>query len=96
MKDCSKFSSVPVEEDAIILGEEITKLGVYDVMHQVWAWDGVTAESYIFCNKDVVDLDDDEIKNVVAQSPRISVEDCSLKRSDSGYTFVNFNAHLDS
>ena len=92
----SKFSRVPLDEYTTILGQETAKLGQYDVLHQVWSWDGVTAESYIFCNDDVAEMDDDEIKHIVAQSPRVKSENdnINLTRSDSGYTFVNFNANL--
>lgn len=89
----SKFRKVPVEADTSILGQETIKLGQHDVLHQVWRWDGVTAESYIFRNSDVADLNENEIKKMVAQSPGVNGanDSITLTRSDSGYTFVNFN-----
>jgi hypothetical protein len=38
---------------------------MYNILQQKLFWDGVTAESIIFANKDVEDLEKDEIINEV-------------------------------
>ena len=48
-----KFDSVPVEEDTRILRNQETHLSEYDVLHQKWKWEAITAESIIFLNEDV-------------------------------------------
>lgn len=88
----SKFDNVPVEADTAILFQHEVKLGGYDVLYQKWVWDGVTAESIIFTNDDTIGLEDHEIEAEVRLSPLVNKnEDMTLKRSESGFTFVNFN-----
>ena len=88
----SKFKNVPVEEDTTILVEQEAKLGEYDIIYQKWFWDGITAESFIFANEDVTDLNDEEIQKEVKSSPLLETDTkITICRSESGYTFVNFN-----
>jgi len=87
-----KFENVPVESDTKILFQTETKFGEYEVLYQKWFWDGITAESLIFLSEDVSSLDDEAIKKEVLNSPLANVEtSVTLKRSESGYVFVNFN-----
>ncbi len=88
----SRFNNVPVEADTEILFEQEAKFGDYDVLYQKWVYDGITAESIIFSNDDVLKLSDEKIKAEVKESPLIKDgSSITLKRSDSGFTFVNFN-----
>jgi hypothetical protein len=88
----SKFNNVPAEQDTKILFSQEAILGEYDVLYQKWYWDGVTAESIIFLAEDIFGLNDDEIKKEVQDSPLVNGgSSITLKRSDSGYVFVNFN-----
>lgn len=87
-----KFRDVPVEEDTRILFETEAYLGGYDVLYQKWFWEGITAESIIFRSEDVADLTDAEIEAEVRTSPLVRADSqVTLKRDDSGFTFVNFN-----
>lgn len=87
-----KFKDVPVEEDTRIRFRTEAKFGEIDVLYEKWTWEGITAESLVFANEDVTDLTDDELKQEVRTSPLVrSDTQITLKRSDSGYTFVNFN-----
>ena len=54
----NKFKQVPIDEDTEILYREEKKLGQYDVLYEKWNWDGVIAESIIFANEDIDNLDD--------------------------------------
>ena len=90
-----KFDSVPVDEDTIILRNQETQLGEYDVLHQIWKWESIIAESIIFLDEDVVDLDDNEIEKMVTASPFFKKGKATIKRSESGFTFVNFNFESD-
>ena len=88
----NKFERVPVEEDTTILSQQEAKLGEYDVLHQRWYWDGIIAECIIFANEDIVSITDDEVETEVRMSPLVKADSkITLKRSKSGFTFVNFN-----
>jgi hypothetical protein len=61
-------------------------------LHQKWYWDGIIAESIIFANEDIVGITDAEIETIVRLSPLVKADSkITLKRSKSGFTFVNFN-----
>lgn len=92
----NKFDKVPVEEDTKIIFQQEAKLGEYDVLYQKWYWDGITAESIIFANQDIAGLDEEKITAEVKSSPLVNQDSqITFKRSDSGYTFVNFNFETD-
>lgn len=87
-----KFKDVPVEHDTTIISQQEIKLGEYTVLHQVWFWEGITAESIIFANEDVIDLSDQEIEKKVKTSPFFKPDSSiTMTRNRSGFTFVNFN-----
>ena len=92
----SKFSEVPVEADTRILFQKQTTLGEYDVLHQKWVWDGITAESIIFANEDIAGATDHDIEMQVKAFRNLAADtSMTLKRSESGFTFVNFNFEAD-
>jgi hypothetical protein len=87
-----KFDGVRTEEDTKVIFRHEVKFGDYDILYEKWVWDGITAESIVFDSKDVADLSDDEIIKDVKSSPLVeSNSDVTIKRSDTGYTFANFN-----
>ena len=87
-----KFETAPVEEETRILYELEIPFDKYHVLHQKWFWDGITAESIIFANEDVAGIKDDELEKIVRTSPLVKKDSkFTLKRGDSGFTFVNFN-----
>ena len=91
-----KFNSVPVEDDTKIIFQLECSFGKYDVLYQKWFWDGIMAESIIFDDEDVSELNDEEIEAELRESPLIKkANSCiTIKRSESGFTFVNFNFEL--
>jgi hypothetical protein len=90
-----KFDSVPVEEDTRVLRNKETNLGQYDVLHQKWKWEAITAESIIFLDEDVADLEDEELESMVKESSFFKGGQTTIKRSESGFTFVNLNFESD-
>ena len=89
-----KFQHVPVEKGTRIHFEKEIKIADMDALHQVWSWDGVHAESIIFCNEDVQHHSDDEVRDIVVGHFKEKIQKntkMTLSRSDSGFTFVNFN-----
>ena len=88
----NKFSAVPIENDTNILFELNATLDDYDVLYQMWSWDGVGAESFIFLSSDISDLTDYEVKTLAKNSPMIKDNsELTMVRHDDGYTFINFN-----
>ena len=92
----NKFKNVPIDEDTTILFQKEKKLGKYHVLHERWNWDGVNAESIIFANEDITNIDDNVIKKEVKASELFKADSIlNIKRTESGFTFVNFNADLE-
>lgn len=92
----NKFDRVPIEHDTTILFQQTCKLSEYDVSYEIWSWDGVRGESIIFSNKDIDKLSDDEIVEKVLVSPLFKLGTTpTLKRPESGFTFVNFNFDIN-
>jgi len=88
----NKFSNVPVDLDTTIIFELEAKLGSYPVLYQKWFWSGISAESIIFDSSDINSLDDAQIISTVRSSPLVKCNsDFTIKRSNSGFIFVNFN-----
>ena len=88
----NKFKNVPIEEDTRIIFQQEMKFGEYDVLYQTWTWDGISAESIIFSSEDIPELKDQEIEKQVRASPICKKgSSITIKRTDSGYTFINFN-----
>ena len=86
-----KFDGVPVEEDTRVLFRLEASLGKYDVLYEMWSWEGIHAESLIFVNDDISGLSDEEIEREVRLSPLVKKgSDMTLKRLKD-FTFVNFN-----
>ena len=57
----SKFNNIPEQKDTKIIFREETRFGDFDVVYEKWKWDGILAESIIFDEDDVSELDDDEM-----------------------------------
>ena len=92
-----KFKNVPIDPDTDILFYKITKIDKYDVLYQIWNWDGIRSESVIFEDDDVKGLSEDEIKEIVKSSSLLKDKESRItfSQSGSGYTFVNFNFEMD-
>jgi len=87
-----KFDDVPVEEDTTIMFRQEARLGKFEVLYEMWSWEGISAESIIFVNNDVADMTDNELEREVRKSPLVKKEsEVTVKRLDAGFTFVNFN-----
>ena len=91
----NKFDTVPVESDTKILSQTISKFGDYDVLYQKWFWSGITAESLIFANNDVAGLSHEKLEQDLRTSPLFKQGSITIKKSDSGFTFVNFNFEVE-
>lgn len=92
----NKFDTVPVDEEGTTIFQQVGRLGEYDVLYEKWSWNGIMAESLIFANEDIAGLDEEHITNEVKLSPLVNKDSkFTFERSDSGFTFVNFNFQVD-
>jgi len=88
----SKFKNVPIDTDTEVIFQQEATLGKYKVLYQKWHWDGITAESIIFADEDVTELENSEIEAEVRTSPLVQeASSVTIARDRSGFTFVNFN-----
>lgn len=87
-----RFKNVPKDNDTKILFETEVSLGEYSVRYEKWYSEGVWAESIIFANEDVENLTQTDVENMLKSLPLFKNESrITYKKSDSGFTFVNFN-----
>lgn len=88
----TKFDSVPLDNETLIVGQNEVVIDGYDALHQVWNWEGITAESLIFLSADVDGLEDDDLKHLLVSATLAAPgAPITVSHSDSGYTFLNFN-----
>ena len=67
----SKFNNIPEQKDTKIIFRAETRFGDFDVVYEKWEWDGILAESIIFDEDDVSEMNDDEIINQVKGVNRV-------------------------
>jgi hypothetical protein len=87
-----KFDNVPTEADTAITLSLESKFGEYDVLYQQWIWDGIQANSLIFDNDDIADIELQSLIEEVRNSPLVNDMSKELTSTvQSEYTFINFN-----
>ena len=85
------FDRVPVESDTHILSRLEARFDDYPVLHQVWFWEGIRAETLVFHASDVAALDDAALRALVFGSPLVKPGSRMTLSRGEDYTFVNFN-----
>ncbi len=85
------FDNVGLDPDTRILFEIQAKLDDYEVLYQQWTWNGIRAESFIFHNEDVEDLNDAGLQTLAKSSPMVNSDRAITISRGARYTFVNFN-----
>ncbi len=87
-----KFDNVPTEADTAITLSLESKFGEYDVLYQQWIWDGIQANSLIFDNDDIADIELQSLIEEVRNSPLVNDFREKITSSvNKQYTFINFN-----
>mgnify|MGYP000296850528 FL=1 len=87
-----KFDNVPTEADTAITLSLESKFGEYDVLYQQWIWDGIQANSLIFDNDDIADIELQSLIEEVRNSPLVNDASKELTiKSGEYFTFINFN-----
>lgn len=91
-----RFAHVPMEDDTTVLSQEKIRFGDLEALHQKWSWDGVTAESLIFLSADLAGLETSAVIDRVRTFASLEEEtEVTVKCTDCGHTFVNFNVDCD-
>ena len=90
-----KFAKVGVESDTRIHQSYVRQFGKYEVLYQVWDWDGaVKGESLIFCKEDVTQLSEEDLENLVGVSDLCTRAESITVKESHGYVFVNFDFEM--
>ena len=86
------FSNVPVDPDTRILRQKEMTIESIPVLIQRWAWEGIVADSAIFHDADVLDVDDNKLFKIIEKYYDVGENiQYTVKRNQNGNTFVNFN-----
>jgi hypothetical protein len=90
-----KFDNVPTEADTAITLSLESKFGEYDVLYQQWIWDGIQANSLIFDNDDIADVELQSLIEEVRNSPLVNhtSKELTTKLSEQ-FTLISFNFEL--
>ncbi len=87
-----KFGAVPVEPDTRVLSRKHCLVGGYEALHERWVWDGIHGETVVFVSSEVCHLEDDQLRALITASEFFHTgTPTTVKRSETGYTLVNFN-----
>jgi hypothetical protein len=90
-----KFDNVPTEEDTAITLSLESKFGEYDVLYQQWIWDGIQANSLIFDNDDIADIELQSLIEEVRESDLVVNNNQEMTtRVLAHFTFINFNFNV--
>ena len=85
----NKFENLKTEPDTILLSRQSNVFHGFNVMMEVWIYEGIQAQSVIFYKKDIEDLTDEELKNMIIE--HFKTESITLSRVNPDYVFLNFN-----
>ena len=87
----NEFENIPVEEDTRVLSRNFLEMAGFEVCHEVWCYEGITAESIIFREDDVSGKSDDEIKELVAANRKVADPASMTFKRTGEFVFCNFN-----
>ena len=87
----NKFKNIPMDKDTKILFSSPMKWGDLDIVYQKWNWEGIMAESIIFLNEDVKEMNDEALEAGVRDGPLVRKDSQITIRRLENFTFVNFN-----
>ncbi|HZK07596.1 MAG TPA: hypothetical protein VFC92_05300 [Bacteroidales bacterium] len=87
-----KLKAVPVGPDTAILFSILHSINGIEALYQIWQQDIYRANSVIFLNEDVDGMSQEAIEEMVKKDTvYVKGSGTSFAKSDSGYTFFNFN-----
>ena len=88
----NKFIDIPLDEGTKVLSTKEVKVGTIDAVFQNWKWEGVKADSIVFCDDDVATYSDEELIELVKKSVFYAGSgELTIKRNTHDFTFINLN-----
>lgn len=93
MNNEQKFKNIRIESETKIYKFNYLKIDGIDCRHEFWEWDGIEAESLIFCTKELKELTDDYFQQLIRIICNTKAEEqlSFTTKSDPEYTYLNFN-----
>ena len=88
-----KFNGINIEPDTTINSFQFLKIDDVDCRHEKWSWEGVKAESLIFCTNELKSTQESYLRTLVAKylkEDNVDSLQITHKISDN-YTYINFN-----
>ena len=86
-----KFKDISVDKDTLIIDSMEVNIETHEAIYQKWHWDGIHGDSIIFCNEDIDELSEEQIKNQVKNTKLFNTNSQITFIKGEKYTFVNFN-----
>jgi len=88
-----KFKNINVEPDTIIQSNRFLKIDKIYCRHEMWVWDGIEAESLIFCTSELESTEESYLKGLLLKFlNRSSSDEIEITLKTTGdYTYLNFN-----
>lgn len=87
-----KFEGVKIEKDTKVFSTQYIKVQNYDCRHEVWEWDGIKAESLIFCKSDFKEPVEENILSICEEHIGEDFDDSKHTFKPSGdFVFFNYN-----
>lgn len=88
-----KFKNINVESDTKIHAIKYLNLDGMDCRYEFWGWDGIEAESLIFCTPELRASTDDYFRELIGMISKTKATEPLefTSKSDPVYTYLNFN-----
>ena len=87
-----KFEGVKIEADTKVFSTNYIKIKEDDCRHEVWKWDGITAQSLIFYKFDFKEPYESHVLSLVKEFLNEDFDDSQHTLKTSGdYIFFNYN-----
>lgn len=87
-----RFKNLPQEPQTTVLSQTLFQVRDYDVLHQVWVWDSVQAESLVFVTQDLAGLSEQTLRQLLHCAGLLSLtEPITFAQTPNGYTLLSFN-----
>lgn len=92
-----KFKDIILDPDTTLLHQQFIKIDNIDCKYEIWIWDGIEAESLIFCTNELESTEELYLKTLILKF--LDKTDCNdvkfTYKSNKGYTFLNFNFKIN-
>ena len=89
----AKFNNIRVESDTKIHAIKYLNLDGTDCRYEFWEWDGIEAESLIFCTPELKEATQAYFQKLIEliSDQKMAEPGKFTSKSDPEYTYLNFN-----